>query len=395
VTAGAGVNFENGGHFIWNNSGTVAVPTATWSDGSLCEVQNGSTTTPTGLGQSFYDFYWNKPSSGSVSLNGTLTTVRNNLRMRGSSDSANSVRFTAVTSTVDLRVGRDCVLEGGFITLSGGSQVNTILNIYVGQNLIINPGASLDTRTSGNGSSANILFTNTVSSQAFSNLGAITHTGSGGGCPINWNIATSVSVTLAAGNIAMNNANNSTRDSVTVDGTLIMGTNLITGAGNLLLDPTGTLSGNGTNQLTVGLTNTVYGGTLNLGSVPTLSAGDNFKLFDSLTYSGAFSSIIPSAPPGGSLVWDTSTLTVNGTLTAANPGSGPATNPTNITVSASGNNVILSWPADHTGWTLETQTNSLLGSWSPVAGSTTTNELTIPINPAVPDVFYRLRLTIP
>jgi hypothetical protein len=57
--------------------------------------------------------------------------------------------------------------------------------------------------------------------------------------------------------------------------------------------------------------------------------------------------------------------------------------------------VILSWPADHTGWTLETQTNSLLGSWSPVAGSTTTNELTIPINPAVPDVFYRLRLTIP
>ncbi len=395
VTAGAGVTFENGGHFVWNNSATVAVPTATWSDGSLCEIQNGSTTTPIGLGQSFYDFYWNKTSSGSINLNGTLTTVRNNLRMRGSSDSANSVRFIAATSTVDLRVGRDVVLEGGFTTLSGGSAVNTILNIYVGQNFVINPGASLDSRTSGAGSSANILFTNTSSSQVFSNVGAITHTGSGGGCPINWKVGTNVTVTMAAGNIVMFSANNSARDSVTVDGTLIMGTNLITGAGNLLLDPTGTLSGNGTNQLTFGLTNTVYAGTLNLGTVPTLSAGDSFKLFESLTYSGAFSSIIPSAPPGGSLIWDTSKLTINGTLTAANPGSGPATNPTNIVVSATGNNLTLSWPADHIGWTLETQTNSFFGAWSFVPGSTTTNQLTIPINPALPDVFYRLRLTVP
>jgi hypothetical protein len=394
VTAGAGLKFENGGHFIWNNSATVAVPTATWSDGSLCEIQNGSTTTPTGLGQSFYDFYWNKTNSGSVSLNATLTTVRHDLRMRGSADSANSVRFLNAAGTCDLRVGNNVVFDSGFITLSGGSAANTILNIYVGADLIINPGATMDSRTSGAGSSANVLFTNTASSQAFSNTGAITHTGSGGGCPINWNVGTNVTLTMA-GNIVMLSANGGTRDSVTVDGTLIMGANLITGAGNLFLDPTGTLSGNSTNQLTVGLNNTVYGGALNLGTVPTLAAGQSFKLFDSLAYSGAFSSIIPSAPPGGSLVWDTTTLTNNGTLTAANPGSSPATNPTNIVVTASGNSLTLSWPADHIGWMLETQTNGFLGSWTSVTGSTATNQITIPIDPVVPDAFYRLRLTLP
>src|SRR4029450_13553417 len=89
VSSGASLKFETGSSFVWNGPGTTAIPTATWADGSTCENRNGNTTTPTGLGQSFYDFYWNRTNSGSVNLGGTLTTVRNNLRMRGSTDSAN------------------------------------------------------------------------------------------------------------------------------------------------------------------------------------------------------------------------------------------------------------------------------------------------------------------
>ena len=68
---------------------------------------------------------------------------------------------------------------------------------------------------------------------------------------------------------------------------------------------------------------------------------------------------------------------------------------TNITFSmTSGNTLQLSWPNDHTGWTLQVQTNDLnagLGTnWQDVAGSSLTNQISIPMNPASGAVFYRL-----
>jgi hypothetical protein len=53
-----------------------------------------------------------------------------------------------------------------------------------------------------------------------------------------------------------------------------------------------------------------------------------------------------------------------------------------------------SWPLDHIGWRLEAQTNSIdtgLGaSWVTVSGSTTTNQIFIPVNIANGSVFFRL-----
>ncbi|HSY17395.1 MAG TPA: hypothetical protein VK815_03635 [Candidatus Acidoferrales bacterium] len=70
------------------------------------------------------------------------------------------------------------------------------------------------------------------------------------------------------------------------------------------------------------------------------------------------------------------------------------TAPTNITTAVSGNLLTLSWPADHTGWRLQVQTNTLgagLGTnWADVAGSTTVNSVNATINPANGTVFYRM-----
>ncbi|HEX3625845.1 MAG TPA: LamG-like jellyroll fold domain-containing protein [Verrucomicrobiae bacterium] len=70
------------------------------------------------------------------------------------------------------------------------------------------------------------------------------------------------------------------------------------------------------------------------------------------------------------------------------------TNPTKIGFFLSGGLLTLSWPTDHIGWTLQSQTDSVstgLGAgWADVSGSTTTNKLVIPINPANGCVFYRL-----
>jgi hypothetical protein len=67
---------------------------------------------------------------------------------------------------------------------------------------------------------------------------------------------------------------------------------------------------------------------------------------------------------------------------------------TNLSLVASDSGLSLSWPADHTGWILQTQTNSLetgLGTnWVEVADSTGTNQTTISPDPGNGGVFFRL-----
>jgi len=58
----------------------------------------------------------------------------------------------------------------------------------------------------------------------------------------------------------------------------------------------------------------------------------------------------------------------------------------------------LSWPEDHTGWTLQAQTNGLdigLDTTWYTLGYADTNAVSLPINPASPSVFYRLIYQLP
>lgn len=68
--------------------------------------------------------------------------------------------------------------------------------------------------------------------------------------------------------------------------------------------------------------------------------------------------------------------------------------PTDITSAFDGANLTLSWPADHIGWRLQSQTNSLsvgLGTnWADVSGSTTTNQVITPMDAANGSVFFRM-----
>ena len=326
VSGGAGLNFGNGSRYVWASSfSTAAIPTATWADGSTCEVANGNNTTPTGLAQSFYDFYWSRTATGAVSLAGQLQTVRHNLTMRGAGTPAPSVRFLATGITCNLTVGNDFIAETGYVTFSGGSVANTVLNMFVGGNFVIQPGAILDSRTANAatpvGSEANIWFTNTAATQYFTNQGAIDHTGDVKGCPVNWRIATGVTLVVGQGNISVTNAYQGLSDTVFVDGTLNLNGNQIVGistdSGALIINPGGTLIGNSTAQLTTNLRAITYGGTLSLPGLPgTLNNGDGFKLFDATSYTGAFTTITPNTTPTTGFTWDDSQLIVTGYLYA-------------------------------------------------------------------------------
>ena len=79
------------------------------------------------------------------------------------------------------------------------------------------------------------------------------------------------------------------------------------------------------------------------------------------------------------------------------PGNIVSTSPTTLTATVSGGTLTLSWPAGHTGWPLQSQTNALRiglvpasNAWFNWPGSATTNAVSIPIDPANPTVFFRL-----
>jgi hypothetical protein len=72
----------------------------------------------------------------------------------------------------------------------------------------------------------------------------------------------------------------------------------------------------------------------------------------------------------------------------------PPPQPVNISAQLLGAELTLTWPGDHTGWTLQAQTNppgaGIGTNWVAVTGSTTTNQVSFPMDPANGSVFFRL-----
>jgi hypothetical protein len=126
-----------------------------------------------------------------------------------------------------------------------------------------------------------------------------------------------------------------------------------------------------TNMLVTGLTNGLpLNATLTVGNVPATWNGGQLEL----TVTNAFGT-------NTAIVALSIVNTVN-------------SSPTNIVFSVTNNQLFLTWPADHTGWQLQAQTNSLAvgisTNWVNISGSTSTNQFVIPINLTNGSVFYRL-----
>jgi len=170
-------------------------------------------------------------------------------------------------------------------------------------------------------------------------------------------------------------------------GTLTINNNLTIG-GNLSVELDKSGSPTSDRIIVSGALNNTGTGTVtvtNLG--PALAQGDSFTLFNKPVGNG---NTLVVTGGGANVTW-TNKLAVDGTIAVA---SVVSTSRTNITFSVSGNNLTLGWPADHTGWALQAQTNApgqgLSANWATVPGSTGVNQVVIPMNPANGSVFFRL-----
>lgn len=170
---------------------------------------------------------------------------------------------------------------------------------------------------------------------------------------------------------------------LTIGGNLAIELNKSLTPSNDYVVVTGTLTCSGTGTVTV----------TNLG--PALAVGDKFTLFSQALPNGNTLSIVP---PAG--VTFTNELALDGSITVLTAPPTTATNPTNITatVSGGGTTLDLAWPADHLGWILQAQTNSLnvglraaSNFWFDVPGSAAITNTTVSLDKTQPTVFYRLR----
>jgi len=176
--------------------------------------------------------------------------------------------------------------------------------------------------------------------------------------------------TSSIGTLTINN-------NLTLAGNVLVKINKSLSPSNDLMAVSGVLTNAGTGVLTV----------TNLGSA--FAAGNSFRLFSKpLLNAGALA--ISPVMPGPGLLW-VNNLAVSGTLGVV----AVATNPTNLTASFSNGNLLVSWPADHLGWTLQSQTNpwtvGLGTNWATLTDSLTANIIVAPINSTNGSVFYRLK----
>ncbi|HEY4414855.1 MAG TPA: autotransporter-associated beta strand repeat-containing protein [Verrucomicrobiae bacterium] len=360
-------------------------------------------------GVPFINIRNNNNGSSTLALDGTLgsITIAPDIGLSG--------RNVAVAAIENL-VG-DNVISGGFtFNVGGGSYIfqSDIGNLTMSQvmplNVTVTSGRTLTFQGNGNitmsggiqdsiNAGNGLSYTNTVIKSGSGTLYLPVANAFTGGLTVNAGVValegslnSGVNVTggLLTGNGSVNGAVTVTNGAIEAGttnliGTLTLNNNLML-AGNTLVKIN---QSSGTSDLFTGQTNVTYGGVLTVTNLSgSLTTNSTFTVFNPGASAGNFASIAGS--PGAGMHY---TFT-NGVLSVA-AGDLIANNPTNISFAVSGNTMSLSWPADHLGWILQSQTNSaslgLSTNWVDVAGSDSMTGTNILINPKTPAAFYRLR----
>lgn len=267
---------------------------------------------------------------------------------------------------------------------NGGAIVDTTnIDVVISQPLLANGSGGL---TKLGSAALTLSGTNSYYGSTIVSAGTLVVSGAIGSGSVIVSSSTLAGTGVIGGAVTINNS-----------GTLVLGSLDPVNTGTLTINNNLNLSGNVFAKLNKSLTQsndlaivtgsiTVTGaGTLTLSNAgPALVVGDRFQLFSQPVANGGNLNILPA--PGVGLYWQNN-LAVDGSVTVVN--TAPLVNPTIVT-SLAGGQLTLSWPAGQLGWQLQAQTNGLGTNWVNVPGTTLTNGFTVPVDPAIGSVFFRL-----
>ncbi|MEI8042471.1 MAG: autotransporter-associated beta strand repeat-containing protein [Verrucomicrobiota bacterium] len=351
-----------------------------------------------------------KSIGNSLSFNPALTGNNPALYLRGNS----ATRVSALAIADNSATSGTGSSSSGTVDLSLGTvdaQVDTCY-VGVGQNGT-GGGSSTGTLTLGAGlfnvNTLNLGYVSSASARA--GVTGTVNVNAGGTLVVNTTLALGINPGATATATATLNITNGTvlANAITssagaVNSTinLVGGTLVVTNTAGTSEAPLTTLAlDGGTLQLNVNgngsITNivatTVTTGatsTINIGSVANVSGTVQIPLM-SYTGTDPYGALSLGTYPAGynaTLIDDTANSRIDLSLTSL-----VATNPTNITFSVSGNTLNLSWPADHLGWLVQSNSVNLAvpADWHDISNTAAGTNYSITIDATKANVFYRLR----
>jgi autotransporter-associated beta strand protein len=220
MVVGSGGKYQHNMNYAGNYP--ITLPAATWDQNSTCEILScNQLAISGGLNQTFGNFTWNySGQTATVNLAGALQNILGNFTI--TSTGTGKVQLTNTTD-ITFNVGKDFILQNGYIDFANGAASTKIFNLYGNYNHT--GGTFINT-------DANLL---TVNFKGVSK----TFTQSGGtltSANIAWNINTGASLSL------QNNLPVSAGRNCVVNGTLDCGISTnVAGAGTFTHSPGATL----------------------------------------------------------------------------------------------------------------------------------------------------------
>jgi len=358
-----GNNTYSGGTFL--ASGTIGIGLdSTPTSGTVVSGPLGTGTFEIDSDPSIFIYAsgGNRTLGNRIYLNGVANTVFNG---------TNELTFSGLVSlggtTKTLTVSNTSP-----VTFSG-PMTNSAPIVKAGPGTLILSGDN-SLRTGATTVSAGVLLINGASNGTGSGAVTVSTNGTLGGtgtlvAPVTVNSGGTLAAGASIGTLTISN-------DLTLAGNVAVEVNTSANPSNDLIVVSGVLTNAGGASVTVS----------NLG--PSLAVGQSFKLFSGPVLNGAAMSV-----SGGGVNW-TNNLEVDGSISVLSLISTVSTNAFTLTSTVSGGNLNLSWPADHLGWKLQMQTNSLSvglnGAWVTLPATATVTNYTVPINPANPAVFIRM-----
>lgn len=378
---------------IYNLSGGSLTDSATnnifvgeGGDGTLNVSGNGQVVTVGGLVLCHTD--GDATTAGTVNLNGgsiTTPSVKTTLPAGASVFNFNGGTLRASTNNATFMQGLNTakVLAGAAVIDDGGYAITLGQSLLTGASPdggLIKLGAGVLTLSGTNTYNGNTVVSNgTLLVNGSTGSGAVVVAGTLGGSGTINGVLTIQSGSTLAPSITIN-----TPKVLTVNSNVTLSAGSFT---SLKLYKGGSPA---QDQVVSSGTN-YYNGTLivtNLGTA--LAPGDSFQLFTAGGSTGNFSTV-EGNPGTGNLF---SFNPTNGMLSVI---AAMAGNPTNLLFNVTGSTMAISWPADHLGWILQEQTNSLnvglvsdTNAWVDLVGSGSVTSTNIVIDPNQPTVFFRL-----